>query len=91
MEDHEYQHTDTDINIGHLFTEVIICPYCGYEYEYQNSREMIGNVTNAWTFGVECKKCSKCFSVGWDYNDEDGEGEDDNGIEFCTYHLNQAD
>lgn len=85
MEDHEYTHNPKEDEIEHEFLDNITCPYCGYEYEYNKSRDLIGNTTTAWKFFLECKNCEKTFGVGWDFDDDD-EGEETENIIFCTYH-----
>lgn len=90
MEDYEYKHNSMEEKIEHEFQDNIICPYCGCEYEYEKSREMIGNTTNAWKFDVECRKCAKMFSASWNYSNDD-EGEETEDIEFWTYHEDQSD
>lgn len=88
MQDYEYQHNSVDDEIVHEFLDNIICPYCGYEYEYEKSRDLIGNTTTAWLFYLGCKNCDKIFSVSWDYMLDD-DGEETESIEFWTYHEDQ--
>ncbi len=89
MEDHEYEHSETEKNFEHEFTDNITCPYCSYEYGYEESREMPGNTTNAWRFYVECRQCEKMFSASWNFMiDDDGEYTD--SMEFFSYHEKQT-
>lgn len=86
LQDWEYNHNKAEIEIDHENTDSIVCPYCGYEYGYDQSREMIGITTNAWSFSVICKKCKKLFTVSWDFDQEEEENEEYVSEIFWSYH-----
>lgn len=85
IEDWQYEHSESEAEIDHCNTDIITCPYCGHEYDYNLSREMIGDTTNAWSWPVICEKCKKLFDASWDFEIDENE----EITVFWTYHAEQ--